>query len=89
MKPFLVNLVKDSALDVSRSGTQVAMVIFSSADRTKVELNFGDIYDADNLAKFMAALKWNDIKGNFTRTDVAFQEANNKVHGISCYIATD
>ena len=79
MKPFLVNLVTDSALDVSRSGTQVAMIIFSSADRTKVELDFGRIYDADDLAKFMDDLKWDDIKGNFTRTDVAFKEANNKV----------
>ena len=83
MKPFLKNLVTDSALDVSRDGTQIALILFSSADRTKVELKFGDIYDADNLRTFMANLQWDSIKGNFTRTDIAFLEANNKVQKVT------
>ncbi len=82
MKPFLKMLVKDKQLDVARDGTQIALIIFSQKDKTKVMLPFGRIYDADKLAKFMGDLKWDDIKGNFTRTDIAFETANNQVQNL-------
>jgi hypothetical protein len=79
MKPFLKMLVTDKDLHVSRNGTQIALMIFSEEKKTKVLLDFGKIYDADKLAQFIEKLKWDDIKGGFTRTDVAFRMANNKV----------
>ena len=72
-------LVTDKDLHVSRNGTQIALMIFSEEKKTKVLLDFGKIYDADKLAQFIEKLKWDDIKGGFTRTDVAFRMANNKV----------
>ena len=79
MKPFLKELVTDKVLHVSKFGTQIALMIFSEEKKTKVLLEFGKIYDADKLAQFIEKLKWDDIKGGFTRTDIAFQMASDKV----------
>lgn len=80
MKPFLKRLVTDENLFVSRNGTQVALMIFSEAEKTEVLLEFGKIFDAAELARFIDGLKWKDIKGGYTRTDVAFQLANSEVN---------
>jgi hypothetical protein len=87
MKPFLEKLVKDPQLHVSRNGTQIALMIFSEKERTKIMLHFGEIYDADQLAKFIADLKWDEVKGGFTRTDLAFKMANDKVQTTTTRVA--
>ncbi|XP_028411883.1 collagen alpha-1(VII) chain-like [Dendronephthya gigantea] len=79
MKPFLKNLVTDENLHVSRNGTQVALLMFSEEKKTKVLVEFGKIFDAGEMAGFIDRLNWTDIKGGYTRTDIAFQLANDKV----------
>mgnify|MGYP002804300846 CR=1 FL=1 len=79
MKPFLKLLVKDRELRVSVNGTQIALMIFSEKEKTEVKLGFRVTYDAEGLAKFIDDLKWDDVKGGFTRTDYAFELANEKV----------
>ena len=80
MKPFLKLLVKDRELRVSVNGTQIALMIFSEKEKTEVKLNFGITYDAEGVAKLIDDLKWDDVKGGFTRTDYAFEIANEKVN---------
>ena len=79
MKPFLKLLVKDRELRVSVNGTQIALMIFSEKEKTEVKLGFGVTYDAEGLAKFIDDLTWDDVKGGFTRTDYAFEIANEEV----------
>ena len=79
VKPFLQRLVTDPVLNVGREGTQLALIIFSHSERTKLLLNFGDFYAASQLSKFIHNLKWNEVSGDRTRTDMALQIANEKV----------
>jgi hypothetical protein len=81
MKPFLQSLVTDPDLRVSRNGTQIALMVFSEKEKTQVKVPFGEIYDAEKLAEFInGSLKWDDVKGGFTRTDFAFEMANGEVN---------
>lgn len=79
VKPFLERLVTDRVLNVGLDGTQMALMIFSQEERTKMLLNFGDIYNAEELAMYVRNLKWDDVKGDKTRTDLALKIANEKV----------
>ena len=79
IKPFLQNLVRAPRLNVGRDGTQVAMIIFSERKRTKILLNFGDTIEKDKLVRYIGKLKWEDVSGDRTRTDLALQIANEKV----------
>lgn len=79
IKPFLQNLVRAPRLNVGRDGTQVAMIIFSNRERTKILLNFGDTIEKDKLVRYIANLKWEKVRGDRTRTDLALQIANEKV----------
>ena len=79
IKPFLQNLVRAPRLNVGRDGTQVAMIIFSERKRTKILLNFGDTIEKDKLVRYIANLKWEKVRGDRTRTDLALQIANEKV----------
>lgn len=76
VKPFLKRLVTDPILNVGKDGTQVSLIIFSHEDRTKILLKFGDIYDAEELGAYMEGLKWKDVSGGHTRTDLGLKFAN-------------
>ena len=76
VKPFLERLVLDPLLNVGEEGTQVSLIIFSEAHKTKKLLNFGKIYDAGELAQFMKGLDWSKVSGGHTRTDVGLKYAN-------------
>lgn len=79
VKPFLEQLVTDQVLNVGRDDTQMAMMIFSQKQRTKILLNFGDMYDKNDLTKYISNLKWKEVSGDRTRTDLALKIANDEV----------
>ena len=76
VKPFLERLVLDPLLNVGEEGTQVSLIIFSEAHKTKKLLNFGKIYVAGELAQFIKGLDWSKVSGWHTRTDVGLKYAN-------------
>ena len=75
VKPFLKNLVTSPQLDVSLSGTHVGLILFSSAEKTKVELKIGQITNASELARYLNNLIYPAIAGNQTRTELALKMA--------------
>ena len=76
VKPFLEKLVLDPLLNVREDGTQIGLIIFSQASRTKILLNFGKIYDAEQLVQFIKGLQWEQVSGDRTRTDIGLKLAN-------------
>lgn len=76
VKPFLERLVLDPLLNVAKDGTQIGLILFSAASKTKIKLNLGQIYDANQLAQHIKSLRWNDVSGDRTRTDLALLYAN-------------
>ena len=87
VKPFVERFVKHPSLNVREDGTRIAIILFGQQDRTEIMLPFGEEYDANNIAKKVNNLEWEDIKGERTRTDLAFEIANQKVY-IHTYIHT-
>ena len=75
VKPFLKNFVTSLQLDVSLSGTHVGLILFSSADKTKVELEMGQITNASKLAGYLNNSTYVAIAGNQTRTELALNIA--------------
>lgn len=75
VKPFLQNLVTDSRLNVGPKGTQIGLILFASKGRTKVKLNIGQMTDAQELGQYMINLKWNEVSGDRTRTELALEKA--------------
>ena len=75
VKPFLKNLVTCPQLEVCLSGTHVGLILFSSAEKTKVELKMGQITDASELARYLNNLTYPAISGNRTRTELALKMA--------------
>ena len=76
VKPFLEKMILDPILNVEEGGTQIGLILFSAARRTKILLNFGKIYDADQLVQFIKALDWDRVSGGHTRTDLGLKLAN-------------
>jgi hypothetical protein len=70
LKPFLKELGHNPDLNVSPQGTHIAILAFSSEEKTGMRLNFHENYH-DTVDGF----NWDDIKGDQTRTDIAFQKA--------------
>ena len=58
-------------LDVSQGGTHVGIILFSSADRTNVELKLGQVKNASEIAGHLDNLRYSEINGNHTRTELA------------------
>lgn len=79
VKPFLKQLVKDTTLNVGPDGTQIAMIIFSHADKTKLLFNFGKNVDKEALVNAFDEMEWEKISGGHTRTDIALKIANDEV----------
>ena len=71
VQPFLKNLVKDPQLNVGPDGTHVGLILFSSEQKTRSELRIGEIEDANQLAEYIDKLKYRDISGDRTRTELA------------------
>ena len=76
VKPFLERLVLDPLLNVAEDGTQIGLILFSAASKTKIKLNLGQIHDANKLAQQIKSLQWNVVSGDRTRTDIALFYAN-------------
>ena len=74
--PFLKNLVTSSLLNVGESGTHVGLILFSSKQRTKINLALGQIKDANELEQHIGKLSWTSVSGGHTRTDLALRLAN-------------
>jgi hypothetical protein len=75
VKPFLKNLVTDSRLNVGPKGTQIGLIMFANKGRTKVKLNIGQMTDAQELGQYMINLKWSEVSGDRTRTELALEKA--------------
>ena len=76
VKPFLEKMILDPILNVEEGGTQIGLIIFSAARRTEILLNFGKIYDANQLVQFIKGLDWDRVSGGHTRTDLGLKLAN-------------
>ena len=72
------NLVKNSKLNVSPTGTQIAIMIFSKTDRTKLLVNFGDKPTQTDIETYMSSgdFTWNKLSGDRTRTGLALHKIN-------------
>ncbi len=66
----------DPLLNVREDGTQIGLILFSQASRTEILLNFGKIYDAEQLVQFIKGLQWEQVSGDRTRTDIGLKLAN-------------
>ena len=71
VKPFLENLVKNPRLNVGPDGTHVGLILFSSAEKTSINLRIGEIKDAHQLGLYLDSLKYHSISGTHTRTELA------------------
>ena len=76
VKPFLERLVLEPLLNVQEDGTQVGLIIFSAARKTKKLLFFGRMYEPKKLANYIKNLNWADVSGGHTRTDLGLKYAN-------------
>lgn len=68
IKPFLKKL--GTELNVSPNGTHIKVLVFSSETKTKVLLDFGEDYQTE-----IDSLQWVSVRGDQTRTEIAFQRA--------------
>ena len=65
-------LAEDKDLAVGPQGTHIAIVAFSSKEKTMKRLDFtyGERY-----SNAVDGMKWNIVAGDQTRTDIGFKEA--------------
>lgn len=75
VKPFLKHLSNLPDLNVSPSGTHIAIMTFSSIKQTKLRLHFKESKQKSQFFRKIQAMHWNNVKGGHTRTDLAFQKA--------------
>ncbi len=69
------------------AGTQVGLILFSSAPKTVVKLQFGDKEDAQDLRRYINGLRWNVVSGDRTRTEMALNLAKEVRIHIGLFIA--
>ena len=74
IKPFLKELGRDPNLNVSPQGTHMAILAFSSVEQTKMRLDFHQGY-GEQYHNAIDGLRWSVVRGDQTRTDIAFQKA--------------
>ena len=79
VKPFLINLVKDSLLNVGPDGTHIGLILFSSKKKTEIKLRVGQIEDAQQLANYIDSLQWKAVSGDRTRTEEALDLAKTEI----------
>ena len=77
VKPFLLSLFRAPGLNVGKHGTHVAMIIFSSIDRTYTLFHFGEKLSVRQLDDVIYdKLDWNRVSGTYTETGLALKLAN-------------
>ena len=76
VKPFLERLVLDPLLNVAEDGTRIGLILFSAAEKTKIKFNLGEIDDAKLIAQEIENLRWEEVSGDRTRTELALLYAN-------------
>ena len=86
-RPFLLNLVKQLNIDRVR-GSQLAMIIFSSKDKTRVFFNFNELTTKAEIIEKIGSMSIEQLGGTYTRTGLAFNYANTKVHIRSIFYTT-
>ena len=76
IKPFLYRLFADNTLDVSPNGSNFAIMVFSTKNKTKLLVSFEkDVYQK-SLIEIVQRLDYTEWAGGETRTDLALQMAN-------------
>jgi hypothetical protein len=72
-------------LDVRKDGTQLGFITFSSAAKTKKLLDVGEKTDPTELKEWLEKLNYGEeLMGEYTRTGLAFQIANNVSQRFAC-----
>lgn len=80
IKPFINQLLNAKALNVGKEGTHIALMVFSKDFKTKMLIDFGQVYDKDALSSIIdKKLDWKTVSGGHTRTDIALQMANEQI----------
>ena len=76
VKPFLKELAENEDLAVGPQGTHIAIVGFSSKEKTMKLLDFtyGESY-----SNAVDGMEWNIVQGNQTKTSLGFKKAG-EVH---------
>jgi hypothetical protein len=70
---------------VRKDGTQIGFITFSNSTRTKKLLDVGEKTDATELIDWLKKLSYEgELMGDYTRTGLAFQIANNVSQRFAC-----
>ena len=76
IKPFLYHLFADNTLDVSPIGSNFAIMVFSTEEKTKLLVSFDEGVYQKSLQQRLKGLHYRVLSGGFTQTNVALQLAN-------------
>ena len=79
VQPFLMDFIRHADLNVKQNGTRIAIIRFSTRERTDITLKFNNLYNAEEIANKIGELKWADIRGDQTRTETGLGEVDVKV----------
>ena len=79
VQPFLMDFIRHADLNVKQNGTRIAIIRFSTRERTEIMLKFNKLYNAEEIATKIGNLKWTDVRGDETRTETALGKANEQV----------
>ena len=74
-----MDFVRHPYLNVNKHGTRIAIILFSSREKTRLVLKFNKEYDAEKIAKKIGNLKWDNVVGYSTRTEKALKIADEQV----------
>ena len=75
IKPFLYRLFANNTLDVSPNGSNIAIMVFSTKNKTKLLVSFDNGLHQKSLIERVQRLDYTEWAGRETRTDLALQLA--------------
>ena len=73
VRPFLKKLINNPRLSVGPECTHIGIISFSTQAKTKVLLEMGNKTSSDDLITFLNDLKYDELKGDGTRTGMALR----------------
>ena len=76
IKPFLFRLITDTTLSVSPNGSNLAVMVFSTARQTRLLVTMNEGSDQNLLNKEINNIDYQYESGGETRTDIALKLAN-------------
>jgi hypothetical protein len=76
IRPFIKKLIKSPRLNVGEGGTNIGVVSFSTQAQTRLLWDVSDHPNEDDLLAQVDAMNYSLLKGDGTRTGIAFKTAN-------------